>query len=150
MLVSLAADSGLDSGPLLSPGGAGHTDPVVDDHAVDLRDLQTGPEGRSHTQGEGQSEHLDGLTAPGDPKPKPLTCSWASWSTPASRSEETNQTEPQFGPQPASPPLEPLERHLALLLTFLTSSLQLQALICPLPALSRWQSVDSRQKTGPS
>lgn len=31
--------------------GGGQTDPVVDDHAVDLRDLQTGPEGWSHTQG---------------------------------------------------------------------------------------------------
>lgn len=34
--------------------------------------------------------------------------------------------------------------------TFLMSSVQLQALISPFPALKRWQSVDSRQKTGPS
>lgn len=34
--------------------------------------------------------------------------------------------------------------------TFLVSSLQLQALISPFPALSRWQSVDRREKTGPS
>lgn len=136
--------------PLLSPGAVVRltlwlmTMPLIS--GISRLDLRGGVTHR----GRGSQDTWTDFTAPGGPKPKPLTCSWASWSTPASRSEETNQTEPQFGPQPAPLPLEPLERHLALLLTFLTSSLQLQALICPLPALSRWQSVDSRQKTGPS
>lgn len=126
-----------------------HTHSGVDDHGIDLRDLQTGSEDRKK-QHTAQSCRLQNGRANG----KQTTRSWASlvvWSFCPDRFDILQEQRDRFRQMLHKKPLS--GRFWIwddMTVTFLMSSFQLHALISPFPVLRRWQSLESRENTGPS